>query len=123
MSTANYSYKQLGDEIVTNGWGPSDLPETIRESLQSLTADRRIASLLASVIGEIRGLRADMNQMPARVTSALKSEETKLEREKQKTAKLQLKAIEATPPTVTVIQMFPEEIEFASNNGRVLRHF
>jgi hypothetical protein len=124
------SFAQLGDEL--KNWGPTD-NATSDEIIKGFfkTEDFRLQlSLLSAILIRLEALTAAVNQIPNainRIPNAIaradRSEEKALEREKQKTAKAQLKVVEATPPTVTMVQMTNEEIQRAIGNGRTRRKF
>lgn len=120
---------EFGRSIPTWGFDQKTKDEFITEWLRD-NHPRAQMALLSAILTQLQELTTAVKQIPHAVdripdsiARADRRAEKELEREKQKTAKAQLKVIEATPPTVTVVQMTNEEIQSAIHNGRVLRRF
>jgi len=119
------AYHKTGRQMALN-WGvvtDQGLDDHIKGLSERVESKVLMCAMVNSMNEMIKGqerLIAAIGRMPAKIEKEKLKAEMALEKAKQKTAAAQLKAAEAAPPVVTVIQMGSDELQDLERNDRHL---
>lgn len=135
MTTPFISYVELANQLCSWGYNnpTADIEKVLADAKDNRTQTIMLVGIMAQLKAQtelLRCIKSGIATLPQKTAKAERAAEIALEKERQKTAKqlektakAQAKAVNSSPPNISVVHMTPEEIERAISNGRVLRKF